>query len=61
MHIGWDSIGLVKHFFLFQTLYDTFVVCEIPPRQLRSDSYDKVQDRIRVENSHIDLLSIGKD
>ena len=45
----------------FQTLYVSFVACEVPPRQLRSESHDSVEDRIRVENSHIDLLSIGNE
>ena len=57
---AWHSL-LLPPILFFQTLYVSFVACEVPPRQLRSESHDSVEDRIRVENSHIDLLSIGKD
>ena len=32
----------------------------IPPRRLRTESYDVVQDRMRIEKSNVDLLQIGK-
>ena len=40
-------------------MYVSFVACEVPPRQLQSQPHDQVEDRIRMENSHLDLLSIG--
>ena len=45
---------------LMQTLYESFLSCDVSTGQLESETYDTVQNRIRVENSHIDLLSVGK-
>ena len=51
----------VMHSCCWQTLYDSFMGCEVSPRQLRSQSHDAVEHRIKVEHSSIDLLHIGKD
>ena len=55
---AWQLIMIVL---TVQTLYVSFVACEVPPRQLRSQSHNTVDDRIQMETSHIDLLSVGKD
>ena len=43
-----------------QGLHDCFEEHEVPEKQLKSESYDTIQDRLRRETSRVDLSNIGK-
>lgn len=43
-----------------QAIRESFGSYDLPSEQLESDSYLAIEDRLRIEKSRVDLLSVDK-